>query len=131
MKHELKTWPEYYRAIRDNIKKFEFRVNDRNFKVGDELILREYEPFSESYTERDKNEYIHCYVLYILPVITDPPTNYVIMSITSRVEKRDVDVGMGKCEECKIKYATTYYGDLNVCEQCDDKLNDEFDEEYK
>ena len=47
MNHELKIWPEYYKAINDKIKKFEIRKNDRNFKVGDQIVLREFEPCKE------------------------------------------------------------------------------------
>lgn len=43
-RHELKTWPEFYRAVQDNKKTFELRYNDRNYQVGDELLLREFEP---------------------------------------------------------------------------------------
>lgn len=42
--HELKTWPEYFEAIRSGLKTFEVRKNDRWFAVGDRLLLREWEP---------------------------------------------------------------------------------------
>jgi len=44
MRHELKTWPEYFRATQDNKKLFELREDDRGFKIGDELHLREFDP---------------------------------------------------------------------------------------
>lgn len=44
MKHELKTWPEFFRACRSGDKTFELRYNDRDYKVGDELELNEFEP---------------------------------------------------------------------------------------
>lgn len=48
--HELKTWPVFYKAIIDGSKTFEVRKNDRNFKVNDVLLLREYDPDAEQYT---------------------------------------------------------------------------------
>lgn len=50
--HELKTWPVFYEKIIDGSKPFEVRNNDRNFKVGDVLFLREYDPDAEAYTGR-------------------------------------------------------------------------------
>lgn len=40
--HELKTLPGYFMALIDNRKPFEVRKNDRNFKVNDLLILKEW-----------------------------------------------------------------------------------------
>jgi hypothetical protein len=50
--HELKTWPEYWQDVFDNLKNFEVRFNDRDFKVGDLLFLREWDPKTETYTGR-------------------------------------------------------------------------------
>ena len=44
MNHELKVWPEFYKALENKTKQFEVRKNDRDFKVGDNLILLEFEP---------------------------------------------------------------------------------------
>ncbi|BDX40303.1 hypothetical protein K6D_03770 [Enterococcus faecium] len=41
MIHELKILPEYFEAVTSGRKQFETRRNDRNFKVGSQLILRE------------------------------------------------------------------------------------------
>lgn len=43
MLHELKILPEYYDAVANGIKTFEIRKNDRNYKVGDTLRLREFD----------------------------------------------------------------------------------------
>ncbi len=40
--HELKILPEYFKAVREGIKKFELRKNDRHYSVGDEIILKEW-----------------------------------------------------------------------------------------
>lgn len=50
--HELKTWPEYFQPIIKNKKNFEVRVNDRNYQVGDKLLLLEYDPVKQQYTGR-------------------------------------------------------------------------------
>ena len=53
MTHDLKCWPQYFQAVLDGRKPFEIRERrDRVFSVGDTLLLREWEPSSESYTGR-------------------------------------------------------------------------------
>lgn len=42
MIHQLKILPEYYQAVVSGNKTFEIRKNDRNFKVGDLLMLEEW-----------------------------------------------------------------------------------------
>jgi ASC-1-like (ASCH) protein len=65
--HELKTWPEYFQAVARGDKTFEVRKNDRDFRVGDELLLKEYQP---SYACLDREYYtgrvLHRYVSYVL-----------------------------------------------------------------
>ncbi len=48
--HELKIWPEFYRALVAGTKTFEARRDDRGFQVGDWLVLKEWEPTRSSYT---------------------------------------------------------------------------------
>lgn len=40
--HELKLSTKYFKDVEKGIKTFELRKNDRDFKVGDTLILKEY-----------------------------------------------------------------------------------------
>lgn len=42
MKHELKTWPEYFEKIWSGHKTFEIRKNDRHFREGEYVLLREW-----------------------------------------------------------------------------------------
>lgn len=43
MIHELKILPHWFNDVQSGIKNFEIRRNDRDFHVGDWLILKEYE----------------------------------------------------------------------------------------
>jgi len=43
MEHELKILPQYFKSVKDGSKPFEIRKNDRDYKVGDTLILKEYD----------------------------------------------------------------------------------------
>lgn len=44
MIHDLKILPEHFLPVQEGLKKAEVRYNDRDFKTGDYLILREYRP---------------------------------------------------------------------------------------
>lgn len=76
MMHELKTEPKYFQAVRDGKKLFEIRRNDRNFKVGELLILQEYSRF-QGYT----GEQTVMVVTYIMSDERYLPPGYVAMSI--------------------------------------------------
>lgn len=41
--HKLKILPKYFQACVKGYKNFEIRKNDRDFKVGDKIELREFE----------------------------------------------------------------------------------------
>ena len=50
VRHELKTWPEFFQPTLNGIKRFELRRDDRpdGFQVGDELLLKEWDPTTET-----------------------------------------------------------------------------------
>ena len=52
MRHDVKIWPQYLDAIVDGRKTYEIRKNDRGYQVGDQLLLREWDPGSETYSSR-------------------------------------------------------------------------------
>ena len=68
MIHELKILPEYFRDVLRGNKTFEVRKNDRNFQVGDKLILKEWENGEYTGNTLEKN------VTYIL----DDSSGYVL-----------------------------------------------------
>lgn len=43
MRHELKILPEHFIPVLDSVKLAELRKNDRNYQVGDVLILYEWD----------------------------------------------------------------------------------------
>ena len=77
MVHHLKTWPVYFNPIWDGIKHFEFRKNDRDYKIDDVLVLEEYHPEGQFYTGR----VIKAKVPYILEGFNHTLDDNVIMSI--------------------------------------------------
>lgn len=51
--HNLKCWPEFFDAIVRGRKKHDLRrADDRDFKVGDLVLLREFDPEARCYTGR-------------------------------------------------------------------------------
>jgi len=61
--HELKVVEPFYTLLKQRKKTFEVRKMDRNFKVGDMLILKRYDLALGKYINRDE---IHCLITYIL-----------------------------------------------------------------
>lgn len=52
MTHNLKINEEYFNAVENRAKNFEIRYNDRNFQVGDRILLQEITE-DEDYTGRE------------------------------------------------------------------------------
>lgn len=51
--HKLKCWPEYFEPVLKGLKTAELRINDRDFQVGDQILLQEYDFKNISYTKRE------------------------------------------------------------------------------
>ncbi len=75
--HELKILEEYFNEVRMGNKTFEVRLNDRNFQVGDFLLLKEFDPDREIYSGSE----ILCKVTYILDSPIFLKSGYIIMAI--------------------------------------------------
>lgn len=75
MKHYLKCYGQYYEAVASGIKTFEIRKNDRNFQVGDRIVL----------CERKDSEFTGAKLEKVITYITDFPAGlkegYVVLGI--------------------------------------------------
>lgn len=79
--HELKTLPEFFGAQLKGVKKFEVRLNDRDYWTGDILVLREYSP-EHGYT----GKYLHVEITYILDNTDFCKENYVVLGTKLRLD---------------------------------------------
>lgn len=74
--HDIKIHEQFFDDVQSGAKKSELRHDDRNYKTGDMLMIREYNPLIDSYTER-----------VIMAVIThiyrgpNLPNDYAILSL--------------------------------------------------
>ena len=86
--HVLKSWPEFFERVLEGTKTFELRRNDRDFQVGDVLLLREWIPpavrckpggaiVAGSYTGRE----IYARVVYSLAHADGLDLGFVILGI--------------------------------------------------
>ncbi|MGG0667826.1 DUF3850 domain-containing protein [Lederbergia citrisecunda] len=71
--HHLKILPEYFEPVRYGLKTFEIRKNDRDYHVGDTLILKEFK--DECFT----GNIVKAVVTYITDYAQQD--NYVVMAI--------------------------------------------------
>lgn len=82
--HRLKTWPKYYNAIesKDKTKKkyLDLRYDDRGYRVGDYLLLEEYDPETRQYTGR----YEWRLVTHIVKNVAHLTEGYVAMSLLDK-----------------------------------------------
>lgn len=75
MRHELKLREGFYGSVLAGLKTFEVRFNDRNYQVGDVLVLKEWDWVQERFTGRE----IEKEVTYITNY--EQKDGYIVMSI--------------------------------------------------
>jgi hypothetical protein len=108
--HRLKTWPDEFWAMKFGEKRFDYRKNDRNFKVGDLVLLEEYEALGEDGAEIGyTGQRLLFEITYILdgaeaPVQYNLPAEYCIMdllpvSLTTDPSDEEEDVDTDEEEE--------------------------------
>lgn len=78
MEHELKCNTEYFSRIAMGQKTFEIRKNDRDYQVGDKLILREYDP-KTGWPDHGAVETLVAKVVYLTSY--EQKDGYVVMGI--------------------------------------------------
>ena len=76
--HFVKTWPEFFEPISSGAKTAEFRLNDRNYQLGDKIVHEEYDPNSRRYSGR-KAITLVTHIVY--GGVCGIPEGYCVMSI--------------------------------------------------
>ena len=88
-KHFLKIEPRFYIPVEKGIKTFEVRLNDRDYQVGDVLILREFT--NGEYTGRVQ----HKRITYILQDLKYVQQGYVVLAFENYLSP-----DFTYCEKC-------------------------------
>lgn len=65
--HELKILPQYFNEVVSGNKQFELRQDNRDYQIGDMLLLKEYLADKDEYTGRESNLYKITYILRNVP----------------------------------------------------------------
>lgn len=78
--HKLKIKPEYLNDVISGKKKFEVRYNDRDFKVGDLIVLEEFK------NNRYTNRFLNREITYILNDQEYLKENYVVLGFRTRLD---------------------------------------------
>ncbi len=94
--HDLKVWTQFFWDIKAGRKTFEVRINDRGFKVGDELLLREWEAIPQRYTGHT----VWAKVTYLCDIRSIMNEDMVGMSIEVMGERKPMDNSLPPCSDC-------------------------------
>jgi hypothetical protein len=93
--HELKLWPEFFGPSSRGLKSFEYRLNDRDYKVGDILQLREWHESTKTYTGR----FLRRTITYVLDGF-GLPEGYCILGVQQLYEgPREIHEAYGVIRE--------------------------------
>ena len=95
MIHELKILPKDFQDVIEGIRTFEIRKNDRDFKIGDILLLEEYD-LNKEYVDRNDNltnysgRKIVKEITYILKDVDGLDNDYSILGI--KTPDKDIEL---------------------------------------
>lgn len=72
--HHLKIWPDFFAKVRRGDKTAEIRLDDRDFRIGDKLVLREWKPRAKRFTGRFEERVITdiTWLSQWVPGVTEP-----------------------------------------------------------
>lgn len=99
--HYLKTWTVPWHDIEAGRKPFEYRKHDRDYRVGDILVLEEYEPNEGIHT----NKALERRVTYLLPGGTfGVPEGYCVMGLEPWPSWSDGDRPLPEDESIKATH---------------------------
>lgn len=93
--HYLKTWPYYFCLMCDGSKTFEYRRNDRNYQVGDRLVLQEWDPGSACYSGQE----FRCKVMLVVTAAPGLPVGHCIMQ-TEALDRQEGGKDVSKRNDC-------------------------------
>jgi hypothetical protein len=129
--HDVKCWPEFFEAICARRKTFEVRLNDRDYREGDAILLREYDPDAATLSGR----LIFAQVGYVLPLDDRGALGHVAFSLNACVippaetlhdlddvaaefgiDLRDIPPGLHLCVGCGLELDADDRNDR--CEDC-------------
>ena len=80
--HQIKCINPFYNEVAAGIKTFEVRYNDRNYNVGEKVVLYEYDPEKQKHTGR----WLTFVISYILPGGQYGIANgYIVMGISELI----------------------------------------------
>lgn len=78
VEHEIKCHPRYFIRIAEGTKTFEVRLNDRDYQVGDKLIIKEFDP-EKGWPDHGAYDTISADITYISDAFQQP--GYVVLGI--------------------------------------------------
>lgn len=87
--HEIKCRPEYFARLVSGQKRFEIRLNDRDYQVGDTLIIREHD---EKKGWPDHGSYGTAVFPIIYMTSFMQQENYVVLGLGERIVEEDHDL---------------------------------------
>jgi len=83
--HHLKTVQPFFSEVKNGTKTFELRRNDRDFQVGDEVILQEYDLQNNSFSGQE----VRANITYVLKDWARLEEDYCVFAfeVTQHIDK--------------------------------------------